>query len=304
MKDKQIKQLQNFLKENSFIGENNNLIKILKLAENQDLMKWQQLLEKINAPIPQQIFGQLLSGIVDSSRTMLDSAQQLVDLGDQEIQNLLQSAKQHPELKAALSGDKFIKNAQVLNFLKNLGGKALKLIPLMSFVIALKNFLYGVREFAYLLIGDKNLGLEWYDIFIPQKISSFIDQNENNCEKLSEIVDVIKSMKIFIDETVSLIVNSIDGVKDLIFLVINFGTGFITFGIDIGISIVLAIIDFFVDKTAKENYNLLLSKIEKITKHQIAALTSNLPEVSSVDFSKLSPDEIIAELDKINTMLG
>ena len=313
---KHIQELQDFLNKSSFANELNHLNKILKFADNEELMKWQKLLEEIEAPIPPQVFGSTLNLISENAKAMGRFGSELAGTGKEEIQSLFQTLHQHPEVKAVLSRDKLIKEAQIMNLLKNFGGKALKLIPLMSFFIALKNFLYGIRAFVYLTGYEQNLGLEWYDIFVPQKMANFIDQNQNNPEKLAIISKMIKSMKVFIDEVVSMVANSVDGVKDLVFLVLEMATSGVAaatggltawiptglFAIDISFSIVMMIIDNIVDSRQKGDYNELLERLEEIARRHIARLTSTLPEADSTDFSKLSPEEILRELEKIDLL--
>jgi hypothetical protein len=309
MKIKQINELEKFLRKNSFTNESNDLLKILKYADTRELVKWETLLAEVKAPATKQIFGTVLDGIIDNAGNLARVSFELSSLGfngtlSQEASLALSSLiASNSKIEASSPIDGFEKKSQLMKTIKNLGAGAVKLIPLMTFVISLKNLLYGTREAIYLAGYEQSLGIEWYEVFQPNALSELIDKSRNDCDKLIIITKMIKSMKVFIDEMVSMPLNFADGIKDFIFFFMDW-TGYAIIP-DIAISL---FIGFYVDKKidtyGKESYNVLLEKIgniatEHIREESISIVPAN-KEIAT-NYKPMTSEEIAAEFGRLNS---
>jgi len=165
---------------------------------------------------------------------------------------------------------------------KYLGSKGLKLIPVIGFVfsfgIALKNFIYGFTTFAKLVKDSQQIELNWIEVLFPQKLTEKLIQFKAEPEKLKILAQLTKYSKEFSDEGISLVANSIDFVKDIIFLFIDVGSfGWLTVG-DVSLSFILMVIESITESNLLWQFDAIINRI---------VLTANIKikELSNINVS-------------------
>jgi hypothetical protein len=297
-------------------SEAKKVLEIIKYSENElfenatsieanEIDRWRKLLEEVQAPIPQQIFGRSIKYLVRGGLELYEVSQQLKDLDISEIEAIINLAKK-ASFGSHNSIDDIIKKAE-LDWTNPAGkgaGKSLKLIPyigvIFSGALAIKNLAYGLYEFSILVEEANKIGLSWYDTLYPERIAHSVNEYQNSPEDLKIAVKTVKSAKVFVDEGISFVANSIDFAKDFIFLLIEFavaltGIGAVAVGTaDFTSSALIAIVEYQAEIGSKEHYDRVLEIITDIAESNIQNLTPAKDD--NIDYSELSPDELLSIL--------
>jgi len=313
--NRKILKLSKSLYDSNFNKESENVLNILRKAKlSAPLEQWKSVYEEATKPIPPQFVGRAVKYLVSGATGLFETSQKLEGLSEEELKQVLELAEQFPEVKTQAGynfkqikklakefdnrfpKDGHIKSAQ-LDWAKNLiggginlGGKALKLIPyvgvIFSGMLAFKNFMYGFWEYSKLKEESKQIGLTWLDTLYPVKIEAKVQEYQDNPEKLEVTSRVSKSAKLFVDEGISFVANFIDAIKDLIFFFLSTATfGLATVG-DIGISLIIAAIEWQAENQALAPYSNILKSIANLAQNKINEITRPM------DWSNMSEEDI------------
>lgn len=275
-------KLSSDLKNMNYNEISDDINDIQSKADNLD--KWIKLLDECNKPIPKQAIGKAIDLIKESIKAAREIAPKLKQFSEDDV---LEAVSLSKKISQKHDFNSLNKQAQ-LKALKQFGKSSLRLMPLVGFIfsggLAIKNLVYAFAEYKNLVGHGSNVGLQWYETLSSNKINNKISLYDDNPEKLMVVLDVCKSAKVFVDEGISLIANSIDYVKDLMFFIIEIvsaagstiiPTGwFATLGItslDVGLSLIIGIIENNAEASAKEGYNAAISKIKDIAAKKISS---------------------------------
>lgn len=166
------------------------------------------------------------------------------------------------------------KTASWWSTVKSLGGGTLKYgIPLISLLFAAKNFYYCAIELSKLLANSSKVDLKWYQALKPEHLMSAATKYSEDPKSLIEIINLNKSSKSFMDEFISFVLNYLDGIKDIIFLIADFVTAGFSVGLDIGISLILMSMEIAIEKSVLPAYDNIFDFIAKTATDKISSLT-------------------------------
>jgi hypothetical protein len=297
-----------------------------------EVERWAAVLAEAQTPIPPQIFEKGLSLILQGAAGIYENGLQLQKLNPEEMGTLIEMAKKVPgistksgydfvEMKKVAElfpkfQDGIIKNSQDADLVQSLVGPAMKsstfamkVVPFIgvffSFSLAVKNLIYGIWELTILREQASKVGMSITDTMYPAKLAEKINEFSNNPESLIELIRTTKSGLIFVDEGISLIANTIDAFKDLIFLAIElwgiftpWGAGAIAAGtVDFGLSVIIALIEWEAEEASAGHYNRVIEMITELAENKIQSITPVADE--SINYSDLSFDELFDMLSDV-----
>lgn len=300
-----LKHLSKELKSLGLNDASRDISSILKNAqESDDVQMWQAVIDEVQRPDPDQIADVAAKYVVKGVMGLLSAAEKLKGIPKEDIELALEIGSSVPgAIKGASINleviEKFSrdfnslnKTAQMswLNGVGRFGAGALKVIPIIGVVfsaaLAIKNLYYGFVEYSKLSSLSSQIGLHWTDTLFADKIISKINEFSDNPEQLIQTVKVCKSASIFVDEAISLAANSIDFIKDLLFLIVEAAGGIgsvvippgwaamLAIGsVDVGISFIIMIIEYYAESAAKEKYKVALGDIKSIAEKKIAVMS-------------------------------
>lgn len=260
------------------LGYHQEAEEILKISQLSPIQLWQDLIQAANAPVPDQVLtaGRYVSSGVNE---MVKNAQQFSHLSPEELTAGIKLA-----LNPKTAGiNQLEKSAQMelakslWNGTKSLGKGVLRVIPVVgfifSFLIALKNFVYGLTTFAKLAKDSEQIGLNWLEILFPEKLSGKVKEYKGDPIKLSTLVQLTKYSKEFSDEGISFASNGIDFIKDVIFLFIDVGSfGWLTIG-DISLSFILMGLEYLAESQTLPLFDKVIFQVINLAEAQITALS-------------------------------
>lgn len=258
------------------IGLSDEAYQIFKLAQAEpEIQSWQEVITIAQTPVSDQILT-AIQYVAQGANSMYQSAQNLNRLSEADLKLLVEIVSKSNSTDAS-NFDSLTKTAQI-NIVKNFGTKALRLMPVIgfmfSFLIALKNFVYGLTTFAKLVKDCTQVDLTWLEVLFPEKLMEKTTQYQDDSEKLKVLAQLTKYSKEFSDEAISFVANIIDFIKDIIFLFLDVGSfGWLTVG-DISLSLVLMGIEYVVEANTLPQFDPILTKIIEIANNQIQTLSS------------------------------
>lgn len=216
--DKKLKYLIDILKEAELYKEANELTSLLVKSANvieNEIVKWQSVIEELEKRPNVQIQTKALLYLIEGAKN-LAAAEPLKSATPEEIANASKIFKS--SMKRNESPEDFLKkNAGVMSMMG-------KVTPFFSFVIALKNIYYGFQEFKKIQSESEKIGMSWMDTLLPSKTMKKAKELQEDPESLKLVTKITKSAMLLWDEGISLIVNLIDGFKDMFFLFADLGT--------------------------------------------------------------------------------
>jgi hypothetical protein len=218
---------------------------------------------------------------------MSHNAEKLNELSSDELSLGIQMLASMPE-KTAHDFNSLTKTAQMewakklWGGTKFMGEKSLRILPVIgfifSFMIALKNFVYGLTAFSKLAADSSLIGLSWLEILFPEKLNQKVQEFKNEPTKLVTLVNLTKYSKEFSDEGISFVANSIDFVKDIIFLFIDIGSfGWLTVG-DISLSVIIMALEMLAESNTLVKFDSIITQIASIA-------SGKIQQLSTIDFS-------------------
>lgn len=266
--------------------------RIFQLAQNQpELQSWQEVITAAQEPVSDQILT-AIRYVTEGASAMYENAQTLNQLSDDDLKLLVEIAsKTHNN--DATDFNALTKNAQ-MGLVKSLGTKALRLMPVIgfifSFLIALKNFVYGLTTFAKLVKDCSQIDLNWLEVLFPEKLNEKVSQYQNDPEKLKVLTQLTKYSKEFSDEGISFLANVIDFIKDIIFLFIDVGSfGWLTVA-DVSLSFILMGIEYVIESNTLPMFDPIIKKIVFIANNKIQELSSVIdPNFFAPEMPQLTP---------------
>jgi len=178
---------------------------------------------------------------------------------------------------------------------KLVGNPALRYgLPLISWLFAMKNFYYCAVSYSKLMSEMPEIGLAWYDAMHPEKLQETSEQNKDLPNSLTKIARATKTSRVLADEFISLIANTIDGIKDIIFAVIDVLSAGWMIAVDIGISFFIMAYEWKKEDQILEKYDEIISYISETAREAII-------EFRMTEFSETSsyePSERMTELEE------
>lgn len=248
-----------------------------------ELSDWTEVLNVIRQPIPDQLL-EITKTCSHNIKLLNSYASKLSQLSAEDLKTLINMAL-HSKEASHYNFESLNKRAQKELAQKFWGGtkfltkETLRLIPFIgfvfSFMLTLKNLIYSILTFAQLLPEAKELGISWIDCLYSSKLLKIIQLNQNDPEKLKMLVKITKYSKMFLDEGISLLANSSDLAKDLIFSFLATGTFGIAGIMDIGLSAVFMALEWSSESAILKDFDLILRKILSITNSKIEELTAS-----------------------------
>jgi len=228
-----------------------------------ELIKWQEVITQV-LKSDQDIedskrflesaakqFEQVKNSLSDVSKE--DIVKTIHSLPVQKVSSILDNSLSKTSLDTKLEITKLQKQSGV-GF-----GKAV--FPLITFFFALKNMYYASHSFGNIVLSLSDSKMDFKDIFNIGKLNNLIDENLNNPEELIKVTKLVRAIKLFIDEFISLFANTFDFIIDLIFLIPTALTAGASTGLNAGISIFILLAEYKAEQHSTKPYRDLLKKI-------------------------------------------
>lgn len=244
------------------------------------IQQWKKVLTSVTEPDIEPLYHQIISYLKQGCTNLTTSAKQLQGANPKELKSTLQKI---PLDKVARLTQNY-KTASWWESAAHLGLSSLKYgLPLVGVIFAISSFYYCSVAISRLFEEMPVSGLNWKDLFHPQKLIQAAQKNYQNAEELERLGKITSHTKLFIEEFISMTTMSLDVIKDVIMLildVLSFGT-FVW--LDIGISMLLLFIQIAADSATLPHYDQVLSIIIDMAKKHIRILT--FEEIYSSDLS-------------------
>ena len=103
--------------------------------------------------------------------------------------------------------------------------------------------------------------MSWIDLSSTRRLNQLVEKNKNNPERLIKVAKATKSIRRFLNETISLLYNTLDSIKDTLIFLGTFGMGL---GLDVSTSILIGTLELATEAKHFAKYDRLLEKIRKI----------------------------------------
>lgn len=274
---------------------NSLLVTLAELIEEQNssspaidalIDSWHDVIYEIKRPYDDAIAGKL-SFYFNNFKSYMEKTKGFEGITEDSIKELTQNLPiQSIVSKASVASNNFVKSASLKNdpdllikeagvweYAKMLSVGTLKyVLPFVGLVFALVNLYYCSVELYRLtsILPDSNI--KWYDIFNPPKIHALIERESERPEKLSAIVKVVKSSYVFADEFISFLTGFPDGIKDIIFMILDFFSMGATLTLDIGISLLFLALEWALESVILPEIHGNIVVISNIAVNQIKSL--------------------------------
>lgn len=194
------------------------------------------------------------------------------------------------------------KRANWWKYVKMIGGATLKyVVPFVSLLFAIINFYYCAVELSKLMSEAPDVGMAWHEpVFNPGKTLQKAQENLEDPKTLRKLAKVNKTGKTFADEAISMVANGIDGVKDIIFLIVDIVSAGTSIWLDLGISFVIMIIEWLIEGAVLPIYDQATQLIrdkaaDEITTYYTSKLDTDIKEkfqdTEEIDFG-FTPEEL------------
>ena len=295
MRRQKIERLANFLLEMNLEKEAYELMGLFQrksASQNFAVSDWYQVLEEIKSPYIDPAYQTLSKYLKSASSYLKESAKGLADATVEDIKNITDNIPIEELISKASQRDSLLKYASEFSsnslekvaefcikekwierpnykranwwkYVKTLSGASARfLLPFVSLIFAAINFYYCAVEFSKLMTDIPEAGLSWYEPLQPKRLLEAAEENQENPDLLQKLARAIKTSKIFVDELISLIANSIDGIKDIIFFFSNLASGGLTLPLDLGISFLIMCVEWSIEGKALPLYDQALAYIK------------------------------------------
>lgn len=309
--NKRLRHLIGLLKEAGLNNEANELKSLLikySFQDNKNLQLWQGVLYELEAPRPLQIQGKALQWLFSANEELKDVSKELQGADEKEIKDALKIVEQvskntnlsveELEKLSSMKWDKELVKTAQWGWLKGIGSGVLKSLPLVgvifSFLLVCKNVYYSFVEYNKLVSEASQIGLSWADTLQPSKMNSKIKEYYNNPEKMRLAVRTTRTARTFVDEGVSLIANTVDFIKDIIMLFAAIPSLGLSIAIDVGISILIFIVELAVEEGYKSLYNPALQNARERAESMISVLVSKIDHADAEKSYEAAWSELIS----------
>lgn len=180
-----------------------------------------------------------------------------------------------------LSNNSLKKEAQ----LKTLFFNSLRIIPVVGFIvnflITLNNLKNSIYHFYQMQSDALKLNLNPIKTLIPNELRKEARVNKDNIDNLNILLDLTTNSKLFYDEAISLVFNSMDFVKDVIFLFVELSTLGLTIFADIGFSVLFALLEYVVEGYVLDDFDPIITLLTEL-------IISNKREYNEVGIDELN----------------
>lgn len=302
MSQHKIEKLAEFLVDMGLENEAHELLGLFQkeaIAKQPDILDWYEVIDEVNAPYNDTGYAALSKYLNNASAYLKNASEGLMNATPEDIKNitdvipletLISKASQRKNfLKYSADKDGDIiaglidfcvnenliarpnyKQANWWKHLKMIGGNSARyVLPFVSLIFAAINFYYCAVEFSKLMTEIPEAGLSWYEPLQPGKLLQAAQNNQDDPDLLKKIVKATKTSKVFVDEFISLIANSIDGIKDIIFFLANLLTGGLTLAIDLGISFLIMCVEWAAEGATLHLYDKVITFIREVAASKI-----------------------------------
>lgn len=254
---------------------------------------WYKVLGEIDSDYVDPAYQTVKRYLVAGSQQLKKAAEGLKDTSKEDMEKLLEQVPLEQIIRSASERENLIKYASNINddplevaakFCKEQGfdkeaGLLGSLIPFASLIFGVVNFYYCAIEFSKLMSEVPAAGLEWYEPLMPNNLMDAAKKNQDAPDKLRILGKATKTSETFVDQFISLVANTIDGIKDIIFMVANFATGFLASVFDLGISFIIMLIEWAVKGQALAVYKQVIAfirnrSVEEIKEHEMKSFDS------------------------------
>lgn len=297
---------------------------ILKLAQQEDIIKsWENLLLTCQSPIDPNILSKSFSYMFKGAKNLVTAAAKLQSLSSQQIESLVNMSSNMPGVKTSAGFNDYqmlkyskqfnelfpnqefshIKVAQVSQLVSETGSNIVerqhyKLVPyigvIFSAIFALKYLTYGFIEFSRLVGNAPTVGLSWQDTLFPERLRQKVSEFNDQPDMLIKLTELIKISKEFISNFISTIGGSIDMVKDLILTFVNIASLGASIFVDLGLSLIIAVIEYFTEQSALEEHNNVINEITSLAVSKIKSFENLMvtQETQTQNLSELSDEDL------------
>lgn len=317
--NRKISILMRDLKELGLISEALDISALIKTAASEEA--WLAIKTEISKPNDLQVHERAISYIFTGMKSLANSAIEIskynkesIDAAAAIISSRLKSAagiNENTMIKFTILSSKYQENIKTadnnkykiaqMNYFndaqKLLGTTINKagLIPiigtLFNILLAIKNIYYGSLEWSKINNECDIIDLNSFQILNPNTISEQTYTFLDDPYKLLASVKLTKSAKIFYSELIGFGVNSLDAIKDLIFLVLDILSMGGSIAIDVGISFLLLIIEWATVSKVHTLYDKNLSQISQIVEIQLESFAPEAKEPITTPVKQPQTDE-------------
>lgn len=253
----------------------NNLLKFSELENNDLYEDWAKLLEEVDAPYR---YPSTFSKIRKLQRVIILSLSKAKELSGIDKNTLEELAKatpikdiqkfakeNHTLIKSGTYEESFIKNASFWGFTKTLSLSALRYVfPFVSLIFAIVHFYFFITEFYRFVTQVLKLDITWQEALSTSFLKSKIEELKDSPKELIPIVSLIKTDSIMITNFISTVLSYLDFVKDIIFFMIAVPSAGGSIAVDIGISVVLFLLELGANTYIISIYQELLNNIKDL----------------------------------------
>lgn len=274
------------LEKEGKIGAVSKAKDLLKIAQEYTKADWQSVITEVDTPYPDKVIMGIVKYFKSAEENLQEADKELQGVDKETIQQATETVKKISS-QVELNDENILKLSKLMYYESDseirkqaqLGwlGKTLKggvsMIPVVgaifSTVLAIKSIAYGMYEFAELVKQTGKIELEWYEAFNPKNFHTAAFNAKDDPNELKDITKAIKIANMVWDEGIASLTNTIDAVKDWIFLVLDFMSAGFSIWIDLGLSAIFLVAELGGQAWIGSYYNEVLDKIKDFAQIKI-----------------------------------
>jgi len=272
---RKIIQLALLLETQGFTKEADDVFDLIDPYVNLDaeLTEWKTAYEKISAPAPKQIHGRLWDSLRESVGSLEDKRSEIDDLDPETLKKGVELTKgviaqygysDEVLLKYSKVGidEKITKQAIDVTG-ASWGASALRSIPVVgfifSFLFVIKNMYYFGTTLPDLLSEAGHFGISPWNSLDAENLEKLRQDHDDDSAKIPLVDKLTKTVRLIKDEFISLLANTIDLIKDIIFAFLSISGIAIWF--DVGLSVMIMAAEWAIESKALAPFNEIINKI-------------------------------------------
>jgi len=250
---RKLKNLIAVLIEAELHEEADEIAQLIKKKAQLNPTGWQDVIDLIDSPYPTQIQERAFKHLSKAASSLGKAAEGLKGLSSEEIFAL---AQKHQDLASKADFSESALNKYAGNI--SLTEKAFHFLTLLA---VFKNIYYGFQEFKKIQKNASALNINWMDTLQPVKMGHYSHKYANDPNRMLILVELLRNARTFLVETLSALINVIDGVKDIIMLFAAIPSMGLSLIVDFGISILLWLaVEEPLEAAMERHYDSLLSE--------------------------------------------
>ncbi len=292
---KELQELIAALEKEGNLNASSIALTILKKAQTYSVQDWQSVITEVDTPYPDKVIMGIVNYFTAAEENLQKADKELSGVDKETIQEAAETMKKLSS-QVEMTDENIMKFSKLMSYNENseirkqaqMGwlGKALtggaKVIPvvgaLFSTLFAIKSIAYGIYEFAELIKQTTKINLEWYQAFDPKNFHRIAFEAKDDPNELKEITKAIKISNLVWDEAIASLTNTIDAVKDWIFLVLDFMSFGTSVWIDLGLSAIFLAAELGGQTWIGTYYKEVLDKIKDFAQLKIDELNAEKTE--------------------------